>query len=323
MFSSYLFNSKGDSMIQKKYIAVVVLLFAAQESTVYGFSMKNLNPFSKKNEEKIVHKEFPLEKDGKLCIQNLNGSIEVKAAWNQKNVMVNAIIRTQTPEDTQSINIVANDAVKNNVQIKTTCENDALKKYNVDYIVIVPHHVALNLTTDNGNIVVNDFQGKIQATTNKGNITINNAHDLVIANTQLAGAINVNHAYGHVKAITTKGNIKISDAHNSIIAHSQKGNIDLQSKTVPSTAKIALTADNGSISLDLPTGVNADVQAHAQKGRVMCQHFITLKPQTLQLTNSTWREMSSHVEGTLGSAEATVNLVASSHIKINETSIRA
>jgi len=308
-------------MIHKKYIAVVVLLFALQESTLSALSLQKLNPFSKRAEEKIVHKEFPLDRDGKLTIQNLNGSIEISAAWNQKNVMVNAIVKTHNPDDMEAIKIVTNEG-KNAVNVKTTCDQDKLK-YNVDYVVIVPHHVALNLITDNGNITVRDFQGKVQATTNKGAINVNNAHDLVVANTQVAGNITINHAYGNVKATTTKGAIKITDAHNSIIAHSQKGNIELQSKTVPSTAKIALTADNGSISLDLPTGVNADVQAHALKGRVMCAHYITLKPQTLQLTNATWREISSRVEGTLGTAEATVNLVASSHIKINETSIRA
>ena len=121
-----------------------------------------------------------------------------------------------------------------------------------------------------------------------GDITIYKAQQPVTASIFTKGSIDIEHAHNTVKATTKNGDIDIRDAHNSVIAHTQQGAIHHHSYRVPSTAKIELMSDYGSITAQLPPEVNAEVQAHTKKGMVTCEHSITMHPFTTTITKDTF-----------------------------------
>lgn len=275
--------------------------------------------FHSKKHHKIVHKEYDLPSQEKLIIHNINGSISIKTNWQHQKVALSATIKGSSPEELHAVQI-ADRRSKGALELHSTTKDPAMHAV-IDYELIVPSNLALELTTKNGNIYLKQVTKPTLVTTQNGSIDIYKAQHSVIAHCVETGSITIEHAQNTVKAVTAQGDISISDAHQSVVAHTKKGNIALAAHKVPSTAKIELMSNAGNITIDLPPDVNADVQAHTKKGLVTCQHYITLKPCTMQLTDKhSYDRFKREVEGTIGSGEAQIFVSAlKGNIAIEET----
>lgn len=142
-----------------------------------------------------------------------------------------------------------------------------------------------------------------------GNITINNTKGILVAKTD-RGNIMVNKAQGNIHAVTQNGNITIDESTKSIIATTQKGGITTTCKNVQPLDTILLSTQSGNIKLGLPAVTNAELQARTGRGKLLSEHYITIKPQTVKLDRHMWARFKREVNGTLGSGEATIKLSA-------------
>jgi len=186
---------------------------------------------------------------------------------------------------------------------------------------IIPQGIIIDLKTDKGEIKIKKAKNPITAHTNKGNIKIIDTQGEITAETN-QGNIIVNQSLGNISAVSSYGNIDIYDAQQSIKAETKSGSIKTSCKAVPSTGSINLTTNSGSISLELPSETNAELKARTSKGRVTSDHFIEIKPQTVQLNKKTWNRFKREVDGILGSGEATIELSANyGNIKILKENI--
>ncbi len=185
----------------------------------------------------------------------------------------------------------------------------------------MPTNIALNLHTDRGAIHANDINGPIVATTQIGDIELKNIGNTITAQTEESGIIRIEKAQGNVKAITNIGDIFITDASKSIIANAQKkGNIYTTCTEVPPTSKIALNSDvKGTITLTLPSTVNATVQGKTARGRFTSDHYITIKPFTTKLNKYTRKELERQIDGIIGTGEADIRVSSNGDIKLRET----
>ena len=271
--------------------------------------------FSKPIEE-VIHKDIPLKKNGTLSIENISGNIHIKTDWEQSSVILKATKRISKKEDPKDISIeIEKQTAKNHVSIKTAYKDNKVKG-SVDYELIIPNDIVINLKTDKGEIKIKKAKGPITACTNKGDIKIIETSGEITAKAS-QGNILVDQSKGNISAVSSYGNIQISNASKSINAQTKSGSIKTSCKNIPSTGSINLATNSGSISLSIPSSTNAEVKARTGKGRVTSDHYIEIKPQTVQLNKKTWARFKREVDGTLGSGEATIELTANyGNIKI-------
>jgi len=341
-------------MINRYKVITFFLLCAISTQTLFS------NFFSKsKKPEEIIHKKLPIKKNGTLLIENIHGNIDIKTEWSQNYIILNATKQISKKENQEDIEIkLNNNAPKNEIIIKTELKNDKMKS-SIDYELIIPGNININLKTDTGSITVNKCTGEIIASTNKGyitieeitgqisletnqgNISVTQAHGKVTSKTTSGdinlegisgsidaqtkkGSIYVAQAQGNIKAETQKGNITLENSNKNIDAKTQSGTIKVACKEIPSTSCIKLATISGNIHLDIPKNTNADIQARTEKGSLLSDHFITLKPQTVRLNKDAWKRFKREVDGTIGSGEALIKLSANSgNIKISNTSVES
>jgi len=294
----------------------------AKESFLKRTKDKVFGFFSNYNFEQTEDKEYAVSNPGTLTLNNFDGNITIRTNWNQNAVCVKAIKRTNKEEMLPDIRVKSAQQQVNgqdDLTIATVYANDGVKAQ-VDYELIVPSEMRLQLTTHRGMIVVNDVNGSVAASTTHGNIEINNTHQLVVAQTQKSGSILIKDSKGPIQATTCSGNITIKDASDNIVACAERGTIKSMCSTVPQTGSIKLETASGSIVLGLPTEANATIRGRTERGTVMSDHYVRLMPRETKLNRRTWNQFKKEIDGILGSGEANIELSCKSgNIKILET----
>jgi hypothetical protein len=316
-------------MINSKYSYVYLAVFMITPQMAYTKSnmKESVNKLFKRTiHEEIVQKEYPLRGRKAISIKNLRGNIVVKSEWDNPNLLLTAIKRASKPEflDLATINDANSDKTELKIETaysKTNKNASKASKVSVDYELVVPHNVRLELIADHGTIKIYDVNGQIVAKTcQSGNIEIENAQSTVYAQIENKGSIHINQAQSNVKAFAHHGNITIHNAQKGIIAQADRGKLDIACLQVPSTSKVTLNTRSGHITLRIPEATNAELQAHTENGTVTCAHYVTVKPLTTQLNSGAWTRFKKEVEGTLGSGEATINAhTDKGNIKIIDT----
>ncbi len=290
------------------------------------FSMQRVYAFfGKYTNEAVIEKEYKLEKPGTLSINNIDGDINITTEWKRDTVALKAIKKASKEADLEVFSVKTNRENQfdgHHLTLTTACSNKTAKG-SINYSLVVPAHVTLNLHTERGNIHVQDVNGAVTVSTINGNIDLKNVTNTIIAQSDEVGSILIDTAKGNVKATTNKGDIKIVDAAKSVLATAKKGNIITACNEVPSTSKIVLNSEfQGGITLALPTSVNATLQGKTMKGRLTSDHYVTIKPFTTKLNRQTRRDFERQVDGVIGTGEADIRLTSNSgNIKILETKI--
>lgn len=277
--------------------------------------------FGKYSYESTFTKEYELKNPGTLTIHNKEGSIKIKTAWKQNKIYLTAIKKSSNELFLPEISIDEQLTTKDNqtnVTLKTKYRSTATKGC-IDYVLIVPENMTVNLTNDTGDIIVNELNNPLIATTTHGNISIYNTKNTITAQAQERGSIIIDRAKGNVRATSANGDISIEDASNSIIATTQKGSIYTTITNLPPTSRILLTTHSGNIELGMPSLVNASVSGKTERGSVKSDHYITLKQRITKLNNEVWAQLKREIDGTIGTGEAEIKLNSGSgNIKITE-----
>jgi hypothetical protein len=294
----------------------------AKESFLKRTKDKVFGFFTNYNFEQTEDKEYAVHTPGTFTLNNFDGNITVRTNWNQNAVCVKATKRTNKEEMLPDIRVKSAQQKENgqdDLTIATVYGNDNVKGQ-VDYELIVPSDMRLQLTTKRGTITVNDVNGSVAASTTHGNIEINNTTQLVVAQTQKSGSILIKDSKGPIQANTHNGNITIKDASDNIVACAERGTINSICSAVPQTGRIKLETASGSIVLALPSEANATIRGRTEKGTLMCDHYVQLETRATKLNRRTWNQFKKEIDGMLGSGEANIELSCKSgNIKILET----
>lgn len=268
--------------------------------------------------QKIYKHEYALQNQEKLHLINDYGSITIKTNWNHKKILLTCTVQSVDQEKINTVKI-AEKQTETLMALKITCPHDQ-PDVTIDCEVIIPADIMLDIMAHEGTIDIKQATKATTACIDSGNIIIYKSEAPIVAQITHKGSITIEHSLEHVKANTKKGDITIRDAHMTIIAHTDKGNIAVQSYDVPSTATVNLTTARGSISMAVPRSVNAEMQAHTNKGLITCEPIITLRPFSTRITKHTFDRLKREIEGTLGSGEAQIFLSSGrGNIAITET----
>ncbi len=295
---------------------VLILTISVPHYATAGFSFKKVkSALGAKPFQEVIEKEYALESTHKkLVVENMHGNITIKTDWHNNCVALTATIH-KAKEDESQIQII-NDTTDKEFVLRTIADN-ATCKSTVDYVLIVPSNIKLQLSTGKGNITVNDAHGITMATTDSGTINFNNMRNKARATTLSSGSICCRECSGAVYATTTRGHIRISDVQNTVVAKTDLGKINVTCKELRDKSQLDLSSSWGNIAISLPENCDADIKAHTERGTCICEHYITLRPRTTKLNDRAWTQFKRSVDGTIGNGTVPVQISSvSSNIRI-------
>ncbi len=201
-------------------------------------------------------KTFDISPDGKVVIGNVNGSVKVET-WDKNQVMLEATKTVRADDQEEADEYFGRlrieiDHEKDYLEIRTHYPHDGWGGFwswlfhggsrygGVEYVLKVPKTITLDAGTTNGNVEVNDVIGGVRGSSTNGQV-------------------NMEGVGGPVEGSTTNGNVNVTISSG----------VEFES--------IRLSTTNGSIELNCPENINADVSAHTTNGSVSSEFPITVQ----------------------------------------------
>lgn len=183
--------------------------------------------------ERVWEKRFELPPGGRVSVINVHGSVLVEG-WDRAEVEATVAMRSRAPTDQLDDVQVAVEASSGGVAFHTLYPSGVDTPIRVDYRLRVPRQVRLEeVSTLEGDIVVNDVQGSIHA----------------------------RNLHGDIEGINVSG---------SVVAHALTGNILFSIRALPDRRlPFELATINGNVDLVMPAQANANLELSTVAGNIM------------------------------------------------------
>jgi len=184
------------------------------------------------------HKTYPLDKAGRVSLENVNGSVHV-VSWDRDEISIDAVKHADKQEHLDGVKIEVN-AKPDRVDIKTKYPDSKLRnnKSNsttVDYTLKVPKQSRLDkVNTVNGALNIQNVEGEVIASTVNGPVTA----------TGLAGEV-------HLTSVNGPVNVTLTEIGKAISLESVNGKVDL-ALPAQANAEVSASTVNGNTSSDFP-----------------------------------------------------------------------
>ena len=125
----------------------------------------------------------------------------------------------------------------------------------------MPRNVQLVVRTGDGNIIAERLNGRLELRTSDGSIrTLETSGEMLIESGD--GTLQIEEATGRVEARTDEGSVRVSGMPDALRVRSGDGSVVVRIRT---GAKMIedwmITTADGSVSVELPDGFSADVEA--------------------------------------------------------------
>lgn len=193
-------------------------------------------PFARAATEQ-VSESYPLKPDGRVRLENVNGSIELRA-WDGAGVKLEAVKQGRTREIVDDIKIVAESspdelAIRTELaRVKRGWFRRPTTEGRVSYTLHVPAGARIERASSvNGDIIVHGMAGTVRASTVNGSIR----------GVKLAGTTEVNTV---------------------------NGGVTLDQQALPAGDRLQARTVNGGIEVRLPAGTDASLSASTVNGAI-------------------------------------------------------
>ena len=223
-------------------------------------------------ETERIEKSFPLTANGRVCVSNVNGSINV-VAWDQNEVKLVAVKSADTKERLADVDIKI-DARPDYISIESDYGDDNWKRNSdrrwrdndkvvVEYELSVPRGAVLNeIETVNGSATVANFTNVVKVS-----------------------AVN-----GTVRATNIRGTAELSTVNGEVFADFDR---------LAPGSKITLETVNGKVNLLIPSDSNATLKAESLNGPIT---------NDFGLPSRRGKYVGNSLHGRLGSGEVAISL---------------
>jgi hypothetical protein len=183
--------------------------------------------------ERVWEKRFDLPAGGHVAVVNVQGSVLVEG-WDRSEVEATVAMRSKAPTDQLDEVRVAVEAGGQGVSFHTLYPSGLETPIRVDYRLRVPRQIRLDeLSTLQGDIVVHDVDGALEA------------HDL----------------HGDIEGINVSGSVQ---------AHTLTGNILMSLRAMPDHGlPLQLATINGNVDLVMPARANANLELSTLAGNIV------------------------------------------------------
>lgn len=240
--------------------------------------------------EKTIEEVYPLDKDGKVYLENVSGNVVVKS-WgkNEVKILVRKTAKDEESLDRMSVDINQSD---DNIRIITRYEKDFgfFKSYNgsVHYDLLIPDKAHLRVKCVSGSVEVTNIGGPLTIETVSGKIEVAGA-DGGAKCTSVSGSVYLEGIAGDAVAKSTSGRIRAEGIKGSVEANTVSGSVDISNVSKAEEIKAETVSGgiemqgelspggiyefktlSGRIRLDLPSKSDFELEANTFSGSVQC-----------------------------------------------------
>lgn len=218
-----------------------------------------------------------------LHVRNFNGPIEVRPSSGTAVELRAVKRRTRSDDALDDVGFDIRTAENGDVSICSTwrdrnpCAGERRERWDdgdgrstdlsVAMTLLVPRGAAVQVTTGNGAIAVEQLGGAIDATTGNGRVQVKGTEGVVRVRTG-NGNVAVRDARGSVHVATGNGDVEVSTSTGPVDARSGNGDIDVRMAGAGERAPMSFATGSGSVRLALPASFNGELDASTGNGRV-------------------------------------------------------
>src|SRR5262245_50857023 len=244
-------------------------------------------------------KRFTVTGDPQLQLKTFDGSIRLKS-WDRKEVLVE--IERRGPDEATAKAYVVNASQDGNkiiVDVPRPASQGnvvhigTLGSHSVSLTVTAPRRMTLDARSGDGSIEADDLAGTIDINTGDGSIRISRIDGVLKARTG-DGSMQISDAAGRVEAESGDGSINVEGKFELLDVKSGDGSVHVRAEDGSAVkSDWSITTGDGSIAVDLPSNIDAELDAHSNDGRVRADGFSGL-------TTSSRDDDSGSLRGRLG-----------------------
>jgi len=222
-------------------------------------------------------KRFTVSGEPDLHLRTFDGSIQLKS-WDRNEVLVE--IEKRGPDADAAKALVVNASQDGN---RVTIEVPNPRREgggfhigqspSVSLIVTAPRRMKLDAHTGDGSVSADNIAGTIAIDTGDGSIRIRRIEGGLKAHTG-DGSIDIDDAVGRVEAQSGDGSINVGGRFEMLDVKSGDGSVhvDAEEGSVVKSDWSISTGD-GSIAVELPGNIDAELDAHSNDGGVRANGF--------------------------------------------------
>jgi len=211
-------------------------------------------------------KRFAADKLLELHLYTFDGPIEIRS-WDRPEAVIEIEKRGQNKEAVSKIQIIA-EQTGNRIQIEARHPGGGsfvgigrFTSPSAKLIANVPRKINVVVRSGDGSIVAERLDGRIELRTNDGTIRAVETAGQLLAETG-DGSIQLEEVSGRVECRTRDGSLRITGTPSVLRARSGDGQVVVRIRNGAVMAEDWMVAtDDGSISVELPDGFNASVEA--------------------------------------------------------------
>jgi hypothetical protein len=265
--------------------------------------------------EKDFHYSYPLKSDGSVTVESFNGAVEV-SGWDQNTVDISGVKYGPTQEIADNLKIDIGDTPEE-ISVRAVRPSDHRGNLGARFTIKIPRGARLDrIVTSNGAIRTMDGAGPARLRTSNGSIRVQDLAGNLDAQTSnssvellnIAGDATVRSSNGHIRAEGLRGSLdadtsnggieaKIGEAAKSVRLDTSNGSVDL-SLPASFSSDLRASTSNSSITVRIPREPNAHLVAHTSNSAITSDFDIRMQGNISR----------NHVEGTLGSGGALIDL---------------
>ena len=216
-------------------------------------------------------KKFAVSGPVQLELSTFDGSIEVRG-WDRNEVLVEVekVGPNQATVDKIQVKATQNGGrITIDVPKPSPLETTGIRRApSANLVVSVPRQTAVTARSGDGSITIRRVNGNIDVDTDDGNVRVEESKGDIIVRTG-DGAVDARQIEGGARIDTGDGNIRADGVFKGLHLETRDGAVDVtaRSGSVVESDWLVTTGD-GNVRLELPDGLNADLDAQTADGRV-------------------------------------------------------
>jgi DUF4097 and DUF4098 domain-containing protein YvlB len=225
-------------------------------------------------------KRYSVTGTPELRMTTFDGSIEIRA-WDKPDVVIEIEKRGPTKETVDALEIKsAQTGNRIELEVKRPREESFSgfgfhQSASARLIVSAPHDVNVIARSGDGSIRVEGINGRLELRTGDGGIRASDVSGELILNTG-DGSITVEGARGRLDVDTGDGGVDVAGRLTSVKLHTGDGSIVYRAESgTEMSDNWEITTGDGGVTLYLPTGLNAELDAHTGDGSIRSDLDVT------------------------------------------------
>jgi DUF4097 and DUF4098 domain-containing protein YvlB len=220
---------------------------------------------------------YSLEGRAELHVKTDDGSVRIETgAASEIDARVTTVGRRIAPGEVTITESQTGNRVDIEVRLPKQRFELGMGQRSIAVVVRVPKEADLDVRTGDGSILVQPVSGRVSLSTGDGSITVEGAQGEIRLHTG-DGSIRATGLSGRLEADTGDGHMNVRGRFDALDLHTGDGGIEAAAEAGSRVETAwSLRSGDGGITLRLPEGLGAELDAHTGDGGIRLEKPVTV-----------------------------------------------